>query len=130
MIASLSFCLCLDGKIRLILTSFLLFELSFVSYLLSIIKMFSRSFSYNNLNYFLIYIPLTSFLRLKAMLVFVPNNAGYNLLSTLLKFTHMQAEVMKLVIDVEPIPDIYKYNLQSSLYDCVSFLLFMFRWQD
>ena len=103
MMASLSFCLCLDGKIRLILTSFLLFELSFVSYLLSIIKMFSRSFSYNNLNYFLIYIyiPLTSFLRLKAMLVCVPYNAGYNLLSMLLKFTHMQAEVMKLVIDVQ-----------------------------
>ena len=56
--ASLSFCLCLDGKIRLILTSFLLVKLSFVSYLLSIIKMFSRSFSYNNLNYFLIYIPI------------------------------------------------------------------------
>ena len=113
MIASLSFCLCLDGK-RLILTSFLLFELSFVSYLLSIIKMFSRSFSYNNLNYFLIYIPLASFLCLKAMLVCVPNNAGYNLLSTLLKFTHMQAEVMKLVIDVELIPDIYIHKLKSS----------------
>ena len=113
MIASLSFCLCLDGK-RLILTSFLLFELSFVSYLPSIIKMFSRSFSYNNLNYFLIYIPLASFLRLKAMLVCVPNNAGYNLLSTLLKFTHMQAEVMKLVIDVELIPDIYIHKVKSS----------------
>ena len=101
MMASLSFCLCLDGKIRLILTSFLLFEFSFVSYLLSIIKMFSRSFSYNNLNYFLICILLTSFLRLKTMLVCVPYNAGYNLLSMLLKFTHMQAKVMKLVIDVQ-----------------------------
>ena len=63
------------------------------------------------------------------MLVCVPYNAGYNLLSMLLKFTHMQAEVMKLVMDVELVPAIYMHKLKSSLYNGASFLLFMFRCQ-
>ena len=41
-------------------------------------------------------------------------------MSLLLKFTHMQAEVMKVMSDLGPIP---------AMYDGVSFLLYIFRWQ-
>ena len=63
------------------------------------------------------------------MLVCVPNNAGYNLPSLLLKFSHMQAEVTCNWRTVELIPDIYIHKLKSSWYNDVTFFLFMFRCQ-
>ena len=48
------------------------------------------------------------------------NLADCILKSLLLKLTHMQAEVMKVMFALGPIP---------AMYDGVSFLLYIFRWQ-
>ena len=101
MMASLSFCIFFRWQLYLsILSSFLLGELSYFSYLLSNHYILSSTFSYNKLNYSI---------------------------TNLLKFYLYSWKCNQLIFDLEPIQATYTYS--SLLYMTASFPLYMFRWQ-
>ena len=60
------------------------------------------------------------FSKVTSFLYLLFNLVDCVLMSLLLKCTHMQAEVMKVMFDLGPIP---------AMYNGVSFLLYIFRWQ-